>query len=240
MIDESNSYTAQFTTWTPYDTYQSVVITASCTDSTNSYSLSVGSTFPRDWGIDPNTNQVVNPESQSIAPSTVELFVTPNEQNVVAMKDSILKNKLFIDPDWTAIWTWVGQNVKYNTAELSAENGGSAHWQFPFETLQSKTGICIDYSILLCSLYRDGVFGPNDCYVVLGTNGQGDWHAWVVVRLPVVGWYTVEPQENGNFIINLISNPFEVSGYTGHFSSTTNNLKRFSRYVSVILFEFRL
>jgi hypothetical protein len=66
-------------------------------------------------------------------------------------------------------------------------------------------------------MYRDGVFGPNDAYVVCGTNAQGEGHAWVIVRLPVFGWYTLDPQENGGFFLNLASNPFVVSGYTGQY-----------------------
>jgi transglutaminase-like putative cysteine protease len=65
-------------------------------------------------------------------------------------------------------------------------------------------------------MYRDGVFGPNDVYVVLGT-GQGGYHAWVIVRLPILGWYTLDPQENGGFLLNLAQNPFVVSGYTAQY-----------------------
>lgn len=220
-ISTGNSYSNSFTISEHYWVTDTLTINASCSDSTNSYSMTIGSVFPTNWGIDTNTNQIICQDQPSLPSSTVELFVTPNEQTVVSMKNSILQSKSILDPDWTAIWEWVGSNIKYNTAEYNAEeNGGPANWQFPLETLQSKTGICIDYSILLCSLYRDGVFGPNDCYVVLGTNAQGDWHAWDIVRFYVLGqsvWYTLDPQENGNFLVNLIVNPFDVSGYTGHF-----------------------
>lgn len=223
-ITMSNSYSSSFSYSTPNGQTNTILIQANCQDSSDSYTLSIGSTFPRDWVFDTYTNQIVEPNSPSLQPSTVELFVTPNQQSVVAMKDSILKSKLFIEPDWTALWEWVGSKIKYNFASESAEtSGGTANWQFPFETLQSREGLCVDYSILLCSLYRDGVFGPNDVYVVLGTNGQHDstgnpiYHAWVIVRLPIVGWYALDPQGTGNFIVNLVVNPFQVSGYTGQY-----------------------
>jgi len=116
-----------------------------------------------------------------------------------------------LDADWTALWEWVGSNIKYEN-----ENSGTYHWQFPKDTLQSRYGMCADYSTLLVSMYRDGVFGHNDVYVVLGTNQDGKGHAWVIVRLPIVGWYTLEPQENG-FVLNLAVNPFVVSGYKAQY-----------------------
>ena len=61
-------------------------------------------------------------------------------------------------------------------------------------------------------MYRDGVFGPSDVYVVCGTNAQGGGHAWVTVRLPIIGWYTIEPQANGVIDV-FLGNPLLVSGY---------------------------
>jgi hypothetical protein len=128
------------------------------------------------------------------------------------MKNSILKSKFFLDPDWTALWAWVGIYITYEN-----EDSASYHWQFPKDTLQSRYGMCADYSTLLVSLYRHGIFGPDDVYVVCGTNQDGHGHAWVAVRLPIVGWYTLEPQANGGFLLNLVVNPFVVSGYTGQY-----------------------
>jgi transglutaminase-like putative cysteine protease len=201
-ITTSNSYSSSFSYSTPYDTTSSVLIQANCQDSSDSYTLSIGSTFPS------SPYDSSGGFSQTIA----ELFVTPNEQNVVAMKNSILNSKFILDADWTALWDWVGGHITYET-----EDSATYHWQFPKDTLQSKYGMCADYSTLLVSLYRDGVFGPNDAYVVCGTNAQGEGHAWAIVRLPVFGWYTLDPQENGGFFLNLASNPFVVSGYTGQY-----------------------
>ena len=196
-ITTSTSYSSSFSYSTPYDQTDSVLIRANCQDSSDSYTLSIGSTFPS------------SPYASGFSSTIAELFVTPNEQNLVAMKNSILKSKFFLDADWTALWSWVGSHITYET-----EDSASYHWQFPKDTLQSKYGMCADYSTLLVSMYRHGVFGPNDAYVVLGTNQDGKGHAWVIVRLPLVGWYTLEPQENGGFFVNLALNPFVVSGYT--------------------------
>jgi transglutaminase-like putative cysteine protease len=201
-ITTSYSYSSSFSYSTPYDQTKNVLIQASCQDSSDSYTLSIGSTFPSS----------PYDASGNLSPTIAELYVTPHEQNLVTIKNSILNSKFLLDPDWTAIWEWVGSHITYET-----ENSASYHWQFPFETLQSKYGMCADYSTLLVSMYRDGVFGPNDVYVVCGTNGQGGGHAWVIVRLPIVGWYQLDPQENGGFLLNLVSNPFIVSGYTGQF-----------------------
>jgi hypothetical protein len=195
-ITTSNSYSSSFSYSTPNDKTNTVIIRANCQDSSDSYTLSIGSTFPRDWNMG------------NISP-TVELFVTPKEQNLAAMKNEILKSKFILDPDWTALWEWVGSHITYS-------QGAYYHWQLSKETLQSRQGMCVDYSVLLCSLYRDGVFGPNDAYVVLGT-GQGGYHAWVIVRLPVFGWYTLDPQENGGFLLNLVQNPFVISGYKAQY-----------------------
>lgn len=203
-ITTSNSYSSSFSYSTPYDTTSNVLIQANCQTSSDSYTLSIGSTFPS------SPYDSSGGFSQTIA----ELYVTPNEQNVVAMKNSILKSKFILDADWTALWDWVGSHITYET-----ENSATYHWQFPKDTLQSKYGMCADYSTLLVSMYRDGVFGPNDAYVVLGTNQNGEGHAWVRVRLSVLGistWYTLEPQENGGWL-NLVGNPLVVSGYTAQY-----------------------
>jgi hypothetical protein len=198
-IASSDSYRSSFTVTTSYDTTSAVSIAASCPDSSDSGSLSVGATFPS------------SPYSSgNLDPTLCELFVTPNEANLAAMRETILDNKFFLNPDWTALWEWVGNNVDY-----LQEDSSTYHWQFPKDTISSRYGMCADYSTLLVSLYRGGVFAPDDCYVVAGTNAEGNGHAWVAVRLPIVGWYTLEPQADGNFLVNLVANPFYVSGYTG-------------------------
>jgi len=196
LIAMSDSYSSSFSYSIPYDQTSNVLIAANCQGSSDSYTLSIGSSFPRSWYVEGAT-------------PTVELFITPREQNLATMKDNILKNKFFLNPDWIAIREWVGNNIKYNYA---AYETSTCHWQFPKETLQSGTGVCIDYSILLCSLYRDGVFSANDVYVVVGMSGT-EGHAWVKVNLPVLGWYTLEPQINGSGWIAILGDLVTVSGY---------------------------
>jgi hypothetical protein len=206
LIATSETYSSSFSYSTPYDYTNSVLIVANCSDSSSSYTLSIGAMFPS------------SPYDSSDFSSIAELFVTPHEQNVEAMKNSILSSKFILDPDWTALWEWVGSHITYS-------QGAYYHWQFPMKTLQSRQGMCVDYSVLLCSLYRDGVFGPNDAYVVGGTNQEGKGHAWVVVRLPVFGWYTLDPQENGGFFLNLVQNPFAISGYTAQYEFNDQQFK---------------
>jgi hypothetical protein len=201
-IEASGSYSGSLTLSTPYDQTDSVVVSASCQDSSNSESFIVGADFPSS----PYAS------SGNLESALCELFVTPNEAKLASTRENILSNKFFLNPDWTALWEWVGNNVDY-----LQEDSSTYHWQFPKDTLSSKYGMCADYSTLLVSLYRGGTFGPNDCYVVAGTNAEGKGHAWVVVRLPIVGWYTLEPQANGNFLVNLVANPFYVNGYTGQY-----------------------
>jgi len=208
LISVSDSYSSSFLYSTPYDQTNNVLIVASCHGFSDSHTLSIGSKFP-------SSPYAYSGFSTAIA----ELFVTPTEQNVVAMKNSILNSKFFLDADWTALWNWVGSHITYEN-----EDSASYHWQFPKDTLQLKYGMCADYSTLLVSLYRDGVFGPNDAYVVLGTNQNGKGHAWVIVRLPIFGWYTLDPQENGGFLLNLVQNPFVVSGYTGQYKFNDQQL----------------
>jgi hypothetical protein len=201
-IAASDSYSGMLTVSTPYDQTDSVVVSASCQDSSDSGSFTVGADFPS------------SPYSSSgkLDQTLCELFVTPNEQILAAARQNILNTKFFLNPDWTALWTWVGNNVDY-----LQEDSSTYHWQFPKDTLSSNYGMCADYSTLLVSLYRGGTFGPNDCYVVAGTNAEGHGHAWVIVKLPILGWYTLEPQADGNIIVSLLANPLYVSGYTGQY-----------------------
>jgi hypothetical protein len=201
-----NSYSSSLSYSTPYDKTDIVLISAKCQDSSDSYSLSIGSKFPS------------SPYAGDFS-TIAELFVTPNEQNLVAMKNSILNSKGLLNPDWTALWEWVGSHITYET-----EDSANYHWQFPKDTLQSKYGMCADYSTLLVSMYRNGVFGPNDAYVVCGTNGQGRGHAWVMVRLPIIGWYTLEPQENGFFEI-IFGQLFSVGGYKAQYEFNDQQFK---------------
>jgi predicted transglutaminase-like cysteine proteinase len=156
-----------------------VSLQAYCTDSVDAYSFSFGADVPRTFSDDPER---------------VKLFVTPREPSLVALKNEVLKDATLKLKDWIALRNWVGNNIHYKHDENVY--GVREYWQFGKETVSLKTGDCEDFAILLCSLLRAAGYSPNDVYVVIGKNDQG-YHAWVKINLNTVGWYNLEPQENG-------------------------------------------
>jgi hypothetical protein len=118
-------------------------------------------------------------------------------------KDALLKLK-----DWIALRDWVGNNIQYQHDD--AVHGVRDYWQFGKETVALKTGDCEDFSILLCSLLRAAGYSPNDVYVVIGKNPNG-YHAWVKINLGTLGWYNLEPQENG--FATLVGDFLTLSDY---------------------------
>jgi predicted transglutaminase-like cysteine proteinase len=156
-----------------------VSLQASCEDSADAYSFSFGADVPRTFSDDPER---------------VKLFVTPREPSLVALKNEVLKDAAVKLKDWIALRNWVGNNIQYKHDE--DVYGVREYWQFGKETVSLKTGDCEDFAILLCSLLRAAGYSPNDVYVVIGKNDQG-YHAWVKINLDTIGWYNLEPQENG-------------------------------------------
>jgi transglutaminase-like putative cysteine protease len=156
-----------------------VSLHASCEDSADAYSFSFGADVPRTFSDDPER---------------VKLFVTPREPSVVALKNEVLKDAALKLKDWIALRNWVGDNIQYRYDE--DVYGVREYWQFGKETISLKTGDCEDFSILLCSLLRAAGYSADDVYVVIGKNAEG-YHAWVKINLDTIGWYNLEPQENG-------------------------------------------
>ena len=154
-------------------------VKASCTDSEDAYSFSFGAALPRTFSDDAER---------------VKLFVTPREPSLVALKDELLKDSLLNVKDWIALRNWVGSNIQYRHDD--EVHGVREYWQFGKETLTLKTGDCEDFSILLCSLLRAAGYSPDDVYIVIGENQNG-YHAWVKINLETLGWYNIEPQEDG-------------------------------------------
>jgi transglutaminase-like putative cysteine protease len=161
------------------DTLVVVSVQASCADSVDAYSFSFGADVPRTFSD--NAEQV-------------KLFVTPREPSIVALKNEVLKDALVNVKDWIALRDWVGNHIKYKHDE--DVYGVPEYWQFGKETLSLKTGDCEDFAILLCSLLRSAGYSADDVFVVIGKNAGG-YHAWVKINLESVGWYNLEPQENG-------------------------------------------
>ena len=170
-----------------------VRVQASCADSTDAYAFSFGADVPRTF---------------SDNASLVQLFVTPREPSLVALKDDVLKESLLNVKDWIALRNWVGNNIQYKHDD--AVYGVRDYWQFGKETVTLRTGDCEDFSILLCSLLRAAGYSADDVYVVIGKNPNG-YHAWVKINLGSLGWYNLEPQENG--FATLVGDFLTLSDY---------------------------
>jgi hypothetical protein len=184
----------------PYDSSRNVFVYASCTDSDDSESLVVRTNLPRH--LDENV---------------AELYITPNEQSVVALKNQILEDKFFLTPNWMAIRDWVGNNIKYrNDSEVHASRD---YWQLPKETIQRRTGDCEDFAILLCSLLRADDWSSNNVYVILGEK-DGNYHGWVKILWEGIG-YGIEPQAGG--WATLLGDFLSLSGYNAKYAF--NDLK---------------
>jgi transglutaminase-like putative cysteine protease len=179
------------------DELHTVSLQASCEDSVDAYSFSFGAEVPRTF---------------SDNPERVKLFVTPREHSLVALKDEVLKDKALKLKDWIALRNWVGDNIVYRHDE--DVYGVREYWQFGKETLALKTGDCEDFSILLCSLLRAAGYSADDVYVVIGKKADG-YHAWVKVNLDTLGWYNLEPQENG--LATVVGDFLTLSGFQALF-----------------------
>jgi transglutaminase-like putative cysteine protease len=170
-----------------------VSLQVSCEDSADAYSFSFGTDVPRAF---------------SDNPELVKLFVTPREPSVVALKNEVLKDAPLKLNDWIALRNWVGNNIQYRHDD--AVYGVRDYWQFGKETVSLRTGDCEDFAILLCSLFRAAGYSPDEVYVVIGKNANG-YHSWVKINLGTLGWYNLEPQENG--LATLVGDFLTLSDY---------------------------
>ncbi len=176
-----------------YDQLMIVEIEARCGNTSDSWSDTVDAELPRQtsWNL-------------------AKFFITPDEQYVESVHRDIMSG--FVPVHWIAIRDWVGKNIEYMDDYESHDV--DEFWQLGSETLESRTGDCEDFAILLCSLLRADGWSADEVYVVIGQNEAGDYHAWVKIRiLPLVDvWYNIEPQGSG-----LYTGPGDIltlSGYT--------------------------
>lgn len=178
----------------PYDSSKKLSVYASCSDSDDSDSVAVRADLPRHLDED-----------------IAKLYITPNEQSVVDLKNQILEDKFVLTPNWMAIRDWVGNNINYR---YDSEVYGEEHWQLPKETIQRSTGDCEDFAILLCSLLRADGWSTSDVYVIVGEN-DGVYHGWVKIIWEGIG-YGIEPQVNGwgTFLGDFLS----LSGYNAEYA----------------------
>jgi predicted transglutaminase-like cysteine proteinase len=140
-----------------------------------------------------------------------KLYVTPQEASLVALKNRILEDKFVLTPNWMALRDWVGNNIKYTNDSSSHQEDD--YWQLPMETMQSGTGDCEDFAVLLCSLLRADGWLQNDVYVIVGEE-DNSYHAWVRIIWNGVQ-YNIEPQANG--WATVIGDFFSLSGYDGKY-----------------------
>ncbi|MGB9756177.1 MAG: transglutaminase domain-containing protein [Candidatus Bathyarchaeales archaeon] len=192
LLRPYEEYSNSFSLTIVYDNSKTVSLYASCVESSDSAVITVNAVLPRYFDSE-----------------LCRLFITPDEVNVVQIKNQILSNKFPLIPNWVALRDWVGNSITYQYD--SNAHGTDEYWQLPKETLQLRTGDCEDFAILLCSLLRADGWSPNDVYVVIGKNNNNEHHAWVKINLGVLGWYNIEPQQNGwsTFIGDFLS----LSGY---------------------------
>ncbi|MCW4047633.1 MAG: transglutaminase-like cysteine peptidase [Candidatus Bathyarchaeota archaeon] len=194
LLQPSEVYTSSVTVNVVYNSAMMVTVDATCSASSASKTVIVNANLTRFF-------------DENLCRS----FITPQDPNVIALKNKILQDKLPVAPDWMAMRDWVGNNIKYKTD--SEIHGVAEFWQFPNETLQLKTGDCEDFSILLCSLLRADGWAPDKAYVIVGEQNN-QYHAWVRVIWNDIK-YNIEPQGNG-FAIAL-GDVLSLSGYTAKY-----------------------
>lgn len=187
----SSGFTDSISFSVEYDQSKTVEIEATSENVTAYWSYTVDAKLPRQ-------------PSWSVA----KLFITPDEQYVQSAYKEIMSGIVFVH--WIAIRDWVGRNIKYEDDYTS--HGVNEFWQLGKETLESRTGDCEDFAILLCSLLRADGWSVDDVYVVIGQNDAGDYHAWVKIKIPMVGWYNIEPTQDGWY--TGPGDVFVLSGYT--------------------------
>jgi hypothetical protein len=124
-----------------------------------------------------------------------QLFVTPNGDVVQAAYREITADLGVIPVKWIAIRDWVGANIRY--ADDADSHGVEDYWQLGRETLETQTGDGEDFAVLLCSLLRADGWSAESVYVVVGQNDAGEYHTWVKLKIPIVGWYNMDPQLDG-------------------------------------------
>ena len=193
-LASKDSFTETFSISMNFDSSKEISLTASCAASTDTAVLTINAFLDR----------TVNPDLAS-------LYITPSDSIIQQTLETIVNNPLV--PDWIEIRDWVANEIEY--VSDTSVHGVSDYWQLPRETLSLRTGDCEDFSILLCSLYRQIGWNENKVYVVVGEK-DGMYHAWVKLNVDIIGWQNIEPQAGG---LNTIVGDFlSLSGYTARYN----------------------
>jgi len=175
-----------------YDTIHEVTLDASCAGSSDHASMLINAELPR------------HPTRDS---SVAKLYVTPNDEIVRTTLAEISKMLTYRISKYAAVRDWVSSNIGY---AYDTSVHGREYWQLPRETLQRRTGDCEDFSLLLVSLLRATGYSEDRVFVVIGRKSEG-YHAWVRIRLDVIGWENVEPQ--ASVLATIIGDRMALSGY---------------------------
>ena len=194
LLQPSEAYTNSITVKVGYKSAKMVTIEASCPLYSSSKTVIINANLSRIF-------------DENLCRS----FVTPEDQNVVELKNKILKDKPVLTLDWMALRDWVGNNIQYRSD--SEIHGERDYWQFPNETIQLRTGDCEDFSLLLCSLLRADGWLPDSVYVIVGEQNN-QYHAWVKVIWNNIQ-YNIEPQGNGFAMIG--GDILTLSGYNAKY-----------------------
>ena len=125
-------------------------------------------------------------------------FITPNDPIVQATLSEILANRPFWRSDIGAIRAWVDLNV------IPTRDDRGDHWQKPAETIIRGQGDCEDFAILMVTLLRAYGIPPEDIYVALGVDKEGEYFHAFVVRREWGEWRVMEPQEGGLLVDLLV------------------------------------
>jgi hypothetical protein len=125
-------------------------------------------------------------------------YITPDDRIIKEILLSILRDNKGLNSDDT-LRDWVASNIVYDTAE--AGDPYNITWQFPEETLTLGTGVCIDYSTLLCSLLRANGVPSDQVYIAIAYKKNlpqtpASVHAFLVRKYDSVTWSIIEPQRN--------------------------------------------
>ena len=203
-LQPSETYTNSIIVEVRYNSAKMVTLEASCALSFNSKTIIVNANLSRKF-------------DENLCCS----FITPEDQNVIELKNIILKEKTPVTPNWMALRDWISNNIQYKRD--SEIHGESEYWQFPNETIQLGIGDCEDFSILLCSLLRADGWSPDSVHVIVGEQNS-QYHAWIRVIWNDIE-YNIEPQANG-FAVAL-GDHLTLSGYTAKYYF---NDKQFGNY----------
>lgn len=203
-LQPSEIYSSSITVNTSYKSANIVTVTASCGLSSAIKNIIINANLTRQF--DENLSR---------------FFITPEDEDLVELKNMILREKPILTLNWMALRDWVGANIQYKSdSEIHDQRD---YWQFPNETITLGTGDCEDFSILLCSLLRADGWEPDKVCVVVGEQNN-QYHAWVRVTWNELQ-YNIEPQGNGFAI--AMGDILSLSGYNAKYYFNDEKTKTF-------------